>query len=515
MLSFRDLYTANQVKSLAFFGTDTQGICETSYEVHRVDDARNLCVEQAYLVRCKIRVRVAGTGVGHLNPNSGEGFKNYPLMLRIGCSLDNQDQETCQLLRYSPKTVNTGIQLSSGENTSSSNSFTQQHSVGSSLSSTNGYNVEASVGAMGDMPTGSIGGGFNHSKTKESSVNDFSSSESSRSSVTSSDASMSIKDWGGYASPGAHACTIDWVFGQEYPWNAVRDRFTRGKLEDGKVDILLPQHIMNRLFDTGGSDSALSKSEPHPIGYAPIPYPPSELSLFGIDFKAEVEWLIPASQSMNVSRFTHVIEYSRGSHYTSGPYTSVQMDAQPSAISVNSPALDLVLLALDPITFSASEATAVIGFFRTRFLVPPSRGVTSRIVAAGNNLYATGTGFDTPMKATVTTDNPAVLTLQFKIIDPYVAPLLNMKHWKSSDTGCCLELVFNGDENSKTSIYVDSREGEGGVDNMTSIQLRNNNVDSLDYHDFLKLGLNKVDIRISPIGDHSQATYEVRALSIT
>lgn len=501
MLPIKDLYTANKLERLSFFEGQAQSICETSYEVRLIQDPRNLEVTKSYLVKCRTRVRVGGSGIEHLSPNSGDGFKDYPLMLRIACSLDADSQNVGRMLRYSPKTVNTGVQLSSGENTSSSSSFVQQHSVGSSTSSTNGYNVEASAGFMLDMPTASVGGGYNHSKTNELSVGDVGSSETSRSTVTSSGAGMSIKDWGGYASPDPGSCRINWVFGQEYPWNAVRDRFTWEKSTNPKIQIALPKNVKNRLFDLSGNQA--------------IPYPPSELSLFGIDFSTEVDWLIPADQCSDKLSLTHEIGYVRGSHYSAEIDAVVEMDAEPSILTFQSDPLDLVLLALDPITFASSEPNAVIGFLRPQFIVPPAPGSVASIVSSGNNLYVSATGFGLPMKALVSKESPAIINIQFKIVDPFATPFLNIKHWKSSEVGCCLELIFNNSSDSRQIYYVDSKEGEGGMDNTLAIQLRNSNVDSLDFHDYLKLGLNTIQIRVTPIGENQSSQYEIRALSIS
>lgn len=512
MLSFRDLYTACQSQKLVFFSggdgdTPSPAQCETTYEVRMVEDARNLTIQKSYRVSCMTRVRVPGSGTQHLNPNSGDGFKNYPLMLSIAAAIKNLDAGEFKLLDYSPKTVNTGIQLSSGENSGSSSSFSQQRSVGSSTSSTNSYGVEMSVGAMMGEPMGSVGGNFSHSNTREASSSLATGFETNKSSASSSGAAMSIKDWGGYASSDPASLAMTWIFGQEYPWNGIRDRYTRDTTGD-KVRIELPDFVAKRLFDTSDTNAA-----------QPIPYPPSELSLFGIDFTTKVEWLIPLSSCVEISGLLieHGLGYTRGSHYRSnGIYTVAEMDSTPSLLSLDSPPLDLILLGLDPITLSDPEGTAVIGFFRKQFLVPPSPGAVARIVSNANNLYVTANGFSEPMRATVSGTTRASLKIQFKIVDPYQPLNLNLKHWKNSGSGCRLDFKFNDDDDTVVTVYVDAREGEGGTDNTLQIQLRNNQYDSIDYHDYLRLGMNEIVMTISPIGDSADpAAYEIRALSIT
>lgn len=109
------------------------------------------------------------------------------------------------------------------------------------------------------------------------------------------------------------------------------------------------------------------------------------------------------------------------------------------------------------------------------------------------------------------------MTANFKISDTTSEYTLFMKHWKTGATGVMLTLTINGDTANAITKYVDALEAEGGEENMLSIVLRNTDYGSVDYHDFLQLGLNTIDITITPIGgaaSYANCGYQIRAISI-
>jgi len=90
-----------------------------------------------------------------------------------------------------------------------------------------------------------------------------------------------------------------------------------------------------------------------------------------------------------------------------------------------------------------------------------------------------------------------------------------MKHWKIDATAIMLTMVINGDTNNPVVKYVDALEAEGGENNLLTIALRNQDFASIDYHDYLQLGLNSIQITIQPVdGVYAGSGYQMRAISI-
>ena len=80
-----------------------------------------------------------------------------------------------------------------------------------------------------------------------------------------------------------------------------------------------------------------------------------------------------------------------------------------------------------------------------------------------------------------------------------------------------LTILINDDitattPNNKIVKYVDALEAEGGENNLLSIALRNQGYGTVDYHDYLQLGMNKFQITITPMG--KDCGYQIRAISI-
>ena len=93
-----------------------------------------------------------------------------------------------------------------------------------------------------------------------------------------------------------------------------------------------------------------------------------------------------------------------------------------------------------------------------------------------------------------------------------------MKHWKKQGgKGIKLTLVINNDTDNAITKYVDAEEAEGAEKNLLIIALRDQNYASVDYHDYLQLGLNSIEITIvnSIDGQYSETCgYQIRAISI-
>jgi hypothetical protein len=190
--------------------------------------------------------------------------------------------------------------------------------------------------------------------------------------------------------------------------------------------------------------------------------------------------------------------------------------------------LNVPLMSLDPLEMR--NIGAVVGFTQNKFSIIPSSNVPFTITSVGNNLqvsdittlnpnnhYAFTCKDNTGIEATFDQNQqPIVLNLYFKVVDIENDYILYMKHWKINNPGVELSFVVNGDTTNSITKYVDSKEGEGGENNLLGIHLRNQDYASADYHDYLQLGLNSVQITITPIGETYSAdcVYHLRAISI-
>lgn len=501
-------------------------------EASDVRQAKN----RQYHLLCTQRISIWNPDSEDVSPvKDQEFYDNYPVMLNTDISI----AETAlgiQLLEYSPRTVNTKIQMSgsSGNSSGRTKGSSSQSTVGSSTSETNSYGTSVSVGFMGDALTGGATASFEHSTTDSHSRSRSAGTESSasRGHDTSSAASMSVKDWGAYAMvhPQQHKPT--WTFGQEYPWDVIQCRKTDNtpyKPNPNQVRVIIPAEMSARLYD----------------GIAL--YPPSQLAIFGIDFVMKASWLIavPDGAESRV-HIDHNINYFSASHavlqdkHETVESVGVYVDKEPSILhndehgDTHTTSLDLSLMALDPLGTKANAA--IIGFIPSKFIVRPG-GTTDEnlqskfeIISATNDLkiidttpYMDLTFADAGFSASETAltarfdamCRDLYMTLYFKVTDLVDDYTLTIKHWKSGSVGVVLTFRFNDDQETVIRKYVDTEEAEGGENNLLSVSLRTLDYASIDYHDFLQLGLNSVEIGIQPIGDEvGGCEYQVRAISI-
>jgi hypothetical protein len=494
MIKESDLYTCT-LQSPLTVNDVAYGTAYTRYEVRQVTDIRNLTEVKAYRIACTQRLVIPNPNSFSLTPSNSTSFDNYPALLSAQFELVGQTSSNVRLLNYSPRTINTTITASANQSEGQNQSYSRQHTTGSSTSQTNTFGYSASIGFFGEDPTGSFGMDQSNSTTTEQSTSNTTGIDRGRSSERGDSDSMSVKDWASYVYLDAGNTTPTWVWGQEYPWDVIQYRYCP---TDNNVE--LPAFIVARLFDQPDNPTLV--------------FPPSQLSLFGIDFTMKAVWQVdlPSTIGEQTISIAHTVYYLSGSHGISNGQPSVTLDPAPMQTTVSSPTLDLTLLGLDPIRDGSAQNGAVIGFIPSKFVVPPSSGSAFKVLSDANNLQVSGAGFDSPMLTTFA--NGAVsLRVQFKIVDGRYAYTLFMKHWKTSDNGCTLSFVFNGDTANPVIRHIDWQEGEGGEDNLSSIVMRNKDYTSIDYHDYLVMGLNTVDITITP--DNSAAAgYFLRALAV-
>jgi hypothetical protein len=272
--------------------------------------------------------------------------------------------------------------------------------------------------------------------------------------------------------------------------------------------------------------------------------------MFGFSFAMKAVWLLTldddASDQIEIE---HTVNYYTASHYavrplttSDPPYAWVYLDAHPTTLSINGEktettvdtTIDLDLMALEPL--GAQSKAAIIGFIPSKFVVTPvaAKGTAPatpfKILSTTNDLMildeteypqdaggkAGFTSSETELTANFTTScNVLTIIVYFKVVDSIRDYTLFMKHWK---TVTPVQIVFtiNQDTANLITKYVDADEAEGGENNLLSFSLRNQDYASVDYHDYLQLGLNSIQISISPATKDfaNDSTYEIRAISI-
>ncbi len=521
MINLRDLHVAYQSQTLAFNDV-VLGTLALEYEVRAYRDLRNLAETEAYIVTCRQQLVFPGPGATSLGPQNISGYHDYPALIVSSvtpAAPAGSPAVSLELQDCYPKTLNTAVATSQNASTDTNSSYSSQYSSGSTFAQANSYDTSVSIsgsaGFFGDSPTGSmsLGASFGTSSS-ESQAWQKSASQARAAGLnlhSGISSSMSMKDWGAYAAIAGDKTSLTWAWGQEYPWNVME----YCNLEADRRDITLPEFVLQRLRD---------KIE------AQV-YPPSQLSLFGVNFVGSSRWVVKSGPTPRAAssqlQFTHALKYFTASHgYDDNDKFTAHMNNMGS-LSITGPQLDLPVLGLDPIRLEGPDNGAVIGFAPHRFLEPPGQPAAPggtppsfRIKSGVNNLYVTGAGFsapadaDAPLTATLVAGSPAKLTIRFKIADATNDYSLFLKHWKTSAQGCVMSLTINGLSITK---HVDAQESGGGADNVTTIILRNKGYSSDEYYDYLSLGLNTIEISIAPsAGDKAgeNCGYALRALAI-
>ncbi len=492
MQILRDLYTQVEYSPVQSSSV-TLGQTIIQYEVRAYTDTRNLTETKSYLVSCSQRLILANPVPYNPKAQTTTNFLNYPALLtnQIAISDPNGIIKTQVLLEYAPQTLNTAVASSQSSAQSSNTTVSQQYTSGSSTAQTNSYGGSVSLGFFGDAPTGDISANYQHSSTKERSSSLSKGNAVDSGNQVSNSSSMTIKDWGSYAAVDSQNHSITWVWGQEYPWNVIQF-----KNQNAAGTIALPAYVAQRLYD--GTSI----------------YPPSELSLFGVNFVAKATWLITpnaASATPEEITFNHTLTYGAGSHSVTGNVLTVGLDTYLPIVYTSS-TLDLALLALDPIQ-SSDRGPAVIGFVPNQFDVAPGPGGQAfAITAADNNLLVRGSGFNGVMTTNFST-GAVQMTISFKIVDGTRDFSLSLKHWVASAAAPCqLSIVVNG--SAPILRFVDAPETGSGGDNVTVVALRNGNFASVDYCNYLQMGLNTVTVAITPVNGQTPTAYQLMALAV-
>ncbi|WP_231752919.1 hypothetical protein, partial [Burkholderia sp. TSV86] len=121
-------------------------------------------------------------------------------------------------------------------------------------------------------------------------------------------------------------------------------------------------------------------------------FPPSQLSLFGVDFTMTSTWLISFPQGVTSSEratLTHSMSYLTASHSQSSGnlIARLQKSSEAATASYQSPPLELSTYALEPVLSTDVKNGATIGFTVNPFIYPPTTPSSNfKIVSAANTL---------------------------------------------------------------------------------------------------------------------------------
>lgn len=546
MFSKTDPYTFKAFNTLYNGVTNAIGSISLEYQVTSCDDVWLNDVgsvvksrDRKYFLHCTQRIVIFNEQGMSVKPSQNiSSFENYPVLLNTTMLPDTQGSGF-QLLEYSPITINTQVQTSgvSGTNTGTTSGSTTSNTVGSSTSQTNSYSASVNLSEMGGITATA-----EHSSTTTQDQSRTTGSEltNNRGAESSASSAMSMKDWGSYSLVDPSTNSPSWIFGQEYPWDAIECRLATqvtNPSNANQVYLNVPTAMTVRLFDATTNPAVV--------------YPPSQLSLFGLNFIMKAMWQVTIPNgSLEEVAIKHLINYFSASHVlvSAGPGSnppatvSIYMDAAGSMLSIDphgptdvSTTLNLPLMALDPLhTYSK---VAIVGFIPNKFIIPPVAATSTastptafEIISTSNNLmindttnykertapFDAGFGFtasDTSLLATLTKNCQSLeATVYFKVIDAVRDYTLNLKHWKTNTQAVMLTFLIN--EIYTITKYVDASEAEGGENNLLSIDLRHQDFASIEYHDYLQLGLNSIQITIQPLGIFTDCAYQIRAISI-
>lgn len=511
MINPSDLHTYAESRGIEINNVPI-GTLLAEYEVRAYQDLRNMEMCRSYIVSARMRLILANNY--RYLPSANDSFAKYPAAFYNSLALKQKSDAGSYsvelfLLDYFPQTINSEINASKSDSATTGQSQSSQRTAGSSVSDTNTYEVSANIGFFGKILTGGASGGLSKSTTTSSSIEDTAGTSQSRDNQSSLSASMSVKDWAVYAQLDKKNAEVTWLWGQEYPWNVLEYCGLSSKSSDGSVD--LPEYVRNRLqYKTLANVMRLA--------------PPSQLSLHGVNFCANGQWLVRVGKgtgSDEVLTFEHELKYFTATHSIDGNELTAKLHDEGAPFKHESPELNLALLGLDPIIGAGLGNGAITGFSPQEVIARGAVLERFRAISSTNNLYVAGTGFIVPSKqdellrANLRKGSPAHVEVKFKLIDLDRPLALYLKHWKLSDRGCVLRIEIN--DGSRIVRTVNSFDNGDGSNNITSVILLQKDYNNEGYFNYVKPGLNTISISFEPEEGamaSSDCQYVLRAVAI-
>lgn len=513
-----NFFTKEEVYDILDNAGNKLGIDVITYSVMKVVNTKNLTCSDTYSVTVKHRLLVNGINWDASTNYQSTGFNNYPVLVNVQTGITASSQPTQEVLlkRIFPKTINASVEQSTNISTGSSSSQTNQSSSGSNSSNVNTFGVDLSAGWFVDGPVASIGVNYSHSWENGTSQSTSLANSNATNLQRATGNEMSVKDWSAYSSVKNFNNTsnefigeyVQWNWGQTNPWNI----FDFNENASGS-NILLPQSVVANMLYYGAASQS---------GDSNILLPPSDLSLFGLDFTMASEWMVTFPNpltSIESLTFQHDVSVASASHSMTVPGGG----GQGSLIASLGSAYNNVLKQNQPLILSdyaliplSNDQTTGIGFQANLFDISPATPSTNfKIRSRGNDLMVTGTGFLPTMSAVFPANyagTGATMTVSFKVADINTQYAFVLKHWIGQNSGnIVLTCVINGNQ---TTVNVMDQEGQGSLNNINQLDLRNFDLKSANFHDYLVLGWNEITITVTPQNKTVASEYVLLALSI-
>ena len=445
-------------------------------EIYRYTSASNLGLKKGYYVLAKQRIIIPNDSTPGLGAVSVQNYNNYPAILNNKITLDVNNNAKVKIHDLFPKTLNSNVNISSSSHDGDSRTQVQQYTSGSSINNTNTYGVTVSGGFMLG-PVFNLGVSYSEAWGESYNRQRSIGSNTTHQSDSNFGNNMSVKDWSSYSKLGNNNKEVSWVWGQTYPWDVLNYNYA----QEGN-NINLPQFIQNRMLT---SNSVL---------------PPSELSLYGLDFTTQASWLVEFEDDIvedEVLSLSHEIECYTASHGFLSSRVSASLDdsSQAKACQFSSEPLNMSRYSLAPVEVYNADGASIV-FKNNQFTYRPKTEADNfKIISANNELEVSGSGFAETMKSSL--KNNAKIEIYFKVDSNVSNYDLFIMHWlKDNKTSCNINWTIN--DKYKGSSVVNAISDINGEDNMTKISLRSNNYSLLNSFDYLVMGLNKIELEIVP-----------------
>ena len=489
---FSTFYSASSNTDLKDSSGAAFGQSILEYQIYRRTDVANLKHEKGYYLQVKQRLIIPNPNSYTLGAETVAAYKNYPAIIQNKLNLKLNNAATARIAHVFPRTLNSQVTVNSSAATGQSNTTSHQTTSGSSTSNVNTFGVSASLGFFGSNPVGDLGLSYTHSWIRGSSTESSRGGAAESSTDNSFENTMSVKDWSAYSQLGDDNLSLSWIWGQSYPWDVIL--YNHASSGD---NIDLPQFVQDRMVSNG------------------LVLPPSELSLFGLDFTAQASWFIEFPEGVKENEtltISHETTSFSASHSVDGAdfAARLQSSTEASSASYSSGVLDLSLYSLSPIGGYPAEDPATIGFKVDPFTYFPATDTDPfKILSATNDLQVTGTGFYKVMTSSFTND--PTLEISFKISNTNLDYELVMMHWTEGENDCLIDWTVNGKFTGTARLNRDiSSEGQT---TSTRLTLRNRDYESLNFLDYLVIGLNTVSIKVTPAPNAGKVGLNVYTLS--
>lgn len=494
-INYKNFFTSSQDFVLKTDADNGEfGHSKVEYTMLKRTDVTNLTKVPGYMLIVKQRITIPNQTQYVPGSSTITSYQNYPAIIENSINLEINNDAQVQLANIFPRTLNSNVTTNTSSQAGTTSSVAHQHTTGSSTSNVNTFGVGIMGGFFGELPMGSVSLNYSHSWVHDTSSSHTDSGGSSAEKMLSYSNSMSVKDWSSYSNLSNNNKSVRWVWGQSYPWDVILyNQTTSGD------NVELPDFVNKRLRSGN------------------LLLPPSELSLFGLDFTSHACWLIDFPNGISsdeIITITHKTANYTATHEKSGETISAKLQSknEASMATYSSGKLDLSQYSLAPLQVNPSEGIPTIGFRVNEFVFAPVKNTDQfKILSPKNNLEVKGTGFDSVMTSLFKT-NPT-LKVSFKIEDNSFDYSLAIIHWLEKGSGdCTLSWKVNGQFTGITNLT--HQENSESHQNMTQISLRNLDFRSLNFHDYLVIGLNHIEITIEPSDQKASHAYTLSSISI-